>query len=123
MNSYLFLRRLYNLPGRRVSKKKKKIWATSFLNPQKSPQNCIFFFANEKPSDFLQRTFHGCSTQGRVLLKKKYPYIYISGMQVSLLSTDDVGVSSDTAFREIPPGAGFLTADFVQEKLGEGGLP
>ena len=34
---------------------------------------------------------------------------------------DDVGVSRDTAFRAIQPGAGFKTGNFVEEKLG--GLP
>ena len=31
---------------------------------------------------------------------------------------DDVGVSTDTVFQEIRPGAGFETGDFVKEKLG-----
>ena len=34
------------------------------------------------------------------------------------LSIDDVGVSGDSVFQEIRPGAGFETADFVKEKLG-----
>ena len=34
------------------------------------------------------------------------------------LSNDDVGATRDTVFREIRPGAGFETGDFVQEKLG-----
>ena len=38
------------------------------------------------------------------------------------LSIDDIGVSRDTVFQEIRPGAGFETGDFVGEKLG-GGLP
>ena len=38
------------------------------------------------------------------------------------LSNDDVGVSGDTVFKEIRPGAGFDTGDFVEEKSG-GGLP
>ena len=37
------------------------------------------------------------------------------------LTIDDVGVSRETLFREIRPGAGFEPGDFVQEKLG--GLP
>ena len=39
------------------------------------------------------------------------------------LSIDDVGegVSRDTAFQEIRPGAGFETGDFVGETMG--GLP
>ena len=36
------------------------------------------------------------------------------------LSIDDFGVSRDTVFQEIRPGAGFETADFVKEKLGGG---
>ena len=39
------------------------------------------------------------------------------------LSIDDVGVSRDTVFREIRPGADFETGDFVGEKFGGGGLP
>ena len=31
---------------------------------------------------------------------------------------EDVGVSRDTVFQEIRPGAGFETGDFVKEKLG-----
>ena len=34
------------------------------------------------------------------------------------LSIDDDGVSRDTVFQEVRPGAGFETADFVEEKLG-----
>ena len=34
------------------------------------------------------------------------------------ISIDDVGVSRDTAFQEIRPGAGSETGDFVKEKLG-----
>ena len=34
------------------------------------------------------------------------------------LSIDDVGVSRVIVFREIRPGAGFETGDFVEEKLG-----
>ena len=38
------------------------------------------------------------------------------------LSIDDVGVSKDTVFKEIRPGAGFeIGGYFVKEKLG--GLP
>ena len=37
------------------------------------------------------------------------------------LSIDDVGVSRDTILKEIRPGAGFETGDFVKEKFG--GLP
>ena len=35
------------------------------------------------------------------------------------LSIDDVGVSRDTVFQEIRPGADFETGDFVKERLGE----
>ena len=34
---------------------------------------------------------------------------------------DDVGVSRDTVFQEIRPGAGYEASDFVKETLG--GLP
>ena len=34
------------------------------------------------------------------------------------LSIDDVGVSRDTVFQDIPPGAGLQTGDPVEEKLG-----
>ena len=34
------------------------------------------------------------------------------------LAIDDVGVSGDTVFQDIRPGAGFETGDFVQAKLG-----
>ena len=34
------------------------------------------------------------------------------------LSIDDVGVSRDTAFQEIRPGAGFETGDFRSRKFG-----
>ena len=34
------------------------------------------------------------------------------------LSIDDLGMSRDTVFQEIRPGAGFETGDFVKEKLG-----
>ena len=66
---------------------------------------------------FNERTFHGCSTQGRVLLKTKYPSIFFCAKKG--LSIDDVGVSRDTVFQEIRSGADFETGDFVKEKLGE----
>ena len=53
------------------------------------------------------------------MLKVMYPYSFLCAKKG--LSIDDVGVSRDTAFREIQPGAGFETDDFVKEKLG--GLP
>ena len=34
------------------------------------------------------------------------------------LTIDNVGVSRDTVFLEMRPGAGFETDDFVEEKLG-----
>ena len=34
------------------------------------------------------------------------------------VSIDDVGVSRNTVFQEIRPGAGFETAEFVNEKVG-----
>ena len=71
-----------------------------------------------KTSVFLQRTHHGCSAQGRILLNKKHPYIFFV---CKGLTIDDVGMSRNTVFQEIRPGAGFETADFVKEKLG--GLP
>ena len=37
------------------------------------------------------------------------------------LTIDDIGVSRDTVFHEIRPGAAFETVDFVEEMLG--GLP
>ena len=37
------------------------------------------------------------------------------------LSNDDVGTARGTVFREIRPGVGFKTGEFVEEKLG--GLP
>ena len=53
------------------------------------------------------------------MLLKKIVSIYFSVCQS--LSIDGVGVSRDTAFQEIRPGAGFETGDFGKEKLG--GLP
>ena len=44
-----------------------------------------------------------------------------SYVQRKVLSIDDVGVSRDTVFQELRPGAGFETGGFVKEKLG--GLP
>ena len=37
------------------------------------------------------------------------------------LTIDDIGVSRDTVFQKIRPGAAFETGDFVKEMLG--GLP
>ena len=55
--------------------------------------------------------------EGRIQLKIKYPRIYF--LECKGLSIDDVGVSRDTVFQEIRPGADFETGDFVQERLGE----
>ena len=52
-------------------------------------------------------------------MKKKNVSIYFPVCKG--LSIDDVGVSRDTAFQEIRPGAGFETDDFDKEALG--GLP
>ena len=46
------------------------------------PRFCMGFqWVNHRPppktSHFLQRTFHGCSTQARILLKEKYSYIFL----------------------------------------------
>ena len=69
-----------------------------------------------KTSDFLQRTtFHGCSTQGRIPLRKTYPCIFLV---CKGLTIDDVGVSRNTVFQEIRPGDGLETADFVKQELG-----
>ena len=50
--------------------------------------------------------------------QKKLP-IYFLGCKGR--SIDDVGVSRDTAFQEIRPGAGFETGDFVKKKFFGGG--
>ena len=51
-----------------------------------------------------------------MILKEKYPQTLFRAKKG--LSIDDVGVSRDTAFQEIRPGAGFEAGDFVREKLG-----
>ena len=51
-------------------------------------------------------------------MSEKYPYIFACAKG---LTVDDVGVSRDTVFQEIRPGAGFETGDFGKEK--PGGLP
>ena len=71
-----------------------------------------------KNSDFVLRTFHGCSTQGRILLEKNMPKYFLG---CKGLSIDDVGVSRDNVFQEIQPEARFETQCFVQEKVG--GIP
>ena len=49
-----------------------------------------------------------------------YQYIYIYILVCRGLSIDDVGVSRNTVFQEIRPGAGFETGGFVKKKLGRG---
>ena len=52
-------------------------------------------------------------------MKKRYPYHFLSVPKgLLVLSIDEVGVSRNTVFQEIRPGAGFETADFVKEKSG-----
>ena len=91
------------------------VWCTNSIVVLKTDPTV----APSKNSDFLQRTFRCCSTQKRIKqLKTKYPYFLVC----KGLSIDDLGVSRDTTvFREIRPGAGFETGDFVKEKLGAGG--
>ena len=55
---------------------------------------------------------------------KNYIFTYFlarKGLLLLLLSNDDVGMARGTVVREIRPGAGFGSSDFVKEKLG--GLP
>ena len=52
-------------------------------------------------------------------MKKTFSNIFL---RAKGLSNDDVGVSRDTDFQDIRPGAGFKTGDFVGRKVG-GGLP
>ena len=55
--------------------------------------------------------------QGRILFDRKVSTYFLVCKGISI---NDVGVSRDTVFQEIRlPGAGFETADFVKEKLGE----
>ena len=49
---------------------------------------------------------------------KKYPHLLLVRKG---LTNDDVGVARDIECREIRPGIGSKTGDFVKEKLG--GLP
>ena len=53
----------------------------------------------KKTSHFLQRTFHGCSTRGRILLKQKYPSIFLCAKVYR--STRSGRVSRDTVLQEI----------------------
>ena len=68
-----------------------------------------------KNSDLLQWPFHGCSKQGRMRLKAKYPW-YSSACKG--LSIDGVEVSRDTVFQEIRPGVGFETGDSFKKSWG-----
>ena len=52
-----------------------------------------------------------------ILLRKKRPCIFLL---CKGLSIDDVGVSRDTVFEEVRPGAGFETRDLVKEQFGGG---
>ena len=49
-------------------------------------------------------------------LRKKYPCIFLCAKKG--LTIDNVGVSVDTVFQVIRPGAGFETGDFVEKRLG-----
>ena len=53
--------------------------------------------------------------QGSMQLKIKHPYILFV---CKGLSIDDIGVSRDTVFQEMRPGAGFETGDFVKKNWG-----
>ena len=52
------------------------------------------------------------------MLCRVYLHIYV--LVRKGLSIDDVGVSRESAFQEMRPGAGFETGDFVKEQLGGG---
>ena len=81
-----------------------------------SPQNQRFCLTNDH--------FHGCSTQGRIQSKKKYPHIplcakvYRSMTSGRVVCVEGHRTSGDTTGII---GAGFETGDFVEKKLG--GLP
>ena len=74
-----------------------------------------------KTSDYIERTFHGCSTRGRMLYRRKKALIYfLFAMDYRTMRS---GWQRGSVFQEIRPGAGFIkTGDFVGQKLG-GGLP
>ena len=74
----------------------------STIAPPPKKENRDFFF-NER--------FHGCSTQGRMLLKEKYPHTKYF-LVCKGLTIDDLGVSRDTEFQEIRPGAWFRNRRF-----------
>ena len=50
------------------------------------------------------------------MIRKTYILMYL--VVYKGVSNDDVGVARDTVLREIRPGAGFQSTDFVNEKLG-----
>ena len=41
----------------------------------------------QKTSDFFYRTFHGCSTQGRIQLETKYPYTFSCAMSYQSMTS------------------------------------
>ena len=76
--------------------------------------------APPKTSDFLSRTFHSGlldTTRKDDIIERKLS-THMHFLVCKGLSIDDVGVSRDTVFQEIRPGAGFEAGDFVKEKLG-----
>ena len=74
----------------------------------------------KKKAIFFNRTFQGYSTQqGRdALLGQKNVSIHFPVLFCKGISIDDVGVSRDTVFQEVRPGARFETGDFVKEMFG-----
>ena len=76
-----------------------------------------------KTIDFLQRTFNGCSTQGRIHLKTNHSYIFLCAKTYrSTTSGRVVCVEGHTPYcrRHDRESAGFETGDFVEEKLRKG---
>ena len=71
------------------------------------PKPAIFF--NERVTDARHKEGY--------YRKKKYPHVFLCAKGLSI---DDVGVSRDTAFQEMRPGAGSEIGDFGEETLGEG---
>ena len=78
-----------------------------------------------KTCDIIYRPFHGCSTQGRILLKKECPYYFLCGKVYRSMTSRcrGVEVSRGTPYfgRDDRLRAGFETGDFLNERLG--GLP
>ena len=67
-------------------------------------------------SDFLYRTFRGCSTRGRMQDEEKtFPCISLVAKDYR---TDDIEVARRTVFQEIRPGAGFKAGVFAKEESG-----